>query len=185
MTTIDGIPVTTPARTLLDLAAVCSNTRVEEALGEALCRGLVSIPRLRWRSAALGRRPGVEMVRELLDARAGAGVPQSVFETRMLRALKRAGLPLPEMQHPVLQAHAVLDFAYPEVLVAIETEGYRWHSGRARWDRDLARRNRLTELGWRVIHVTWQQLSEQPESLIASISATLAETTSNRSAGRL
>jgi very-short-patch-repair endonuclease len=103
----------------------------------------------------------------------------------MLRAFKRAGLPLPEMQYPVLQAHAVLDFAYPEVLVAIETEGYRWHSGRARWDRDLARRNRLTELGWRVIHVTWQQLSEQPESLIASISATLAETTSNRSAGRL
>ncbi|MGZ4209619.1 MAG: endonuclease domain-containing protein [Actinomycetota bacterium] len=86
-------------------------------------------------------------------------------------------MPRPEIQYPVRDgAHlvAVVDFAFPSDLVAIEADGYRWHSGRARFQNDRARRNRLTTLGWRVIHVTWQDLLEQPRAVVEVIRRTLA-----------
>jgi very-short-patch-repair endonuclease len=177
VTRVDGIPVTTPARTLIDIASVCDEEVVEEALDDALRRGLVSIPRLRWRLDQMGRRPGVVMMRALLDARAGSSVPQSVFETRLLRALRRAGLPEPVAQHEIRRGGrlvAVVDFAYPRERLAIEADGYRWHSGRAQWEHDRSRRNDLTLLGWRVVHVTWPDLSRREQAVIESVQEALS-----------
>ncbi|MGZ4208226.1 MAG: hypothetical protein ACXVQ6_10080, partial [Actinomycetota bacterium] len=97
LTAVDGIPVTTPARTLIDIASVSPRDVVEEALDDALRRGLVSISRVRWRLDALGGgRCGVAFMRALLDDRdPAASVPQSGFERRLLRILKRAGFPDP------------------------------------------------------------------------------------------
>jgi hypothetical protein len=177
-TAINGIPVTTTARTLIDIATVSPREAVEEALDDALRRRMVSLARLRWRFEEIGRkgRPGVAMMRALLDARMTAAVPQSVFETRLLRTIERSGLPRPVLQYPVRDGSrlvAVVDFAFPTELIAIEADGYRWHSGRARWEHDLKRRNRMTALGWRVIHVTWTELLQQPQSVIDSISGAL------------
>lgn len=175
VTTVEGIPVTTVARTLMDIASVAPRDTVEEALDDALRRGLVTMPRLRWRLSELGRsgRPGTAVIRSLIDARdPRSSVPQSVFETRLLRVLKEAGLPRPILQHEVRDGRrvvAVVDFAFPAIRVAIEAEGYRWHSGRARWERDLARRNALTSLGWRVVHVTWTELTANREDMIGRI----------------
>jgi very-short-patch-repair endonuclease len=55
---------------------------------------------------------------------------------------------------------ARVDFAVPAARLAIEADSYRWHSGRKNWQEDLARRNALTSLGWRVIHVTWGDLDD-------------------------
>jgi very-short-patch-repair endonuclease/predicted transcriptional regulator of viral defense system len=173
VTSVDAIPVTTPARTLIDLAAVVSKEVVEEALDDALRRGLTSISRLRWRVTEAGRRPGVVVIRALIDARMDASeTPQSVLETRLMRLIKRARLPAPTCQHEVRERGrllAVVDFAYPQCRVAIEADGYRWHSGRARWERDLARRNRLTSQGWRVIHVTPNDLEHHPQEITRTI----------------
>ena len=173
VTTIDGIPVTTPARTLIDLASVAPKDLVEEALDDALRRGLVSLGRLRRAMSNMGRgRAGAAVMRALLDARDGSPTPESVFETRLLRALKKSGLPTPVVQHRVLNGGrlvAVVDFAYPEARLAIEADGYRWRSGRTRWDRDRERRNRLTLLGWLVIHVTWTDLTRRQAAVIESI----------------
>ncbi len=169
---LDGIPVTTPTRTLIDLAAVAPPGAVEEALDDALRRGLTSIPRLAWRLDRLGRRPGAGPMRTLMRARRAGSVPQSVFETRLLRVMRRAGLPAPERQHVVMRGGrvvAVLDFAYPELRLAIEADGYAWHSGRSRWEHDRARLNELTLLGWRVIHVTWSELENDPAGVIDRI----------------
>jgi very-short-patch-repair endonuclease len=171
---VAAIPVTTPARTLIDLASVAPAHAVEEALDDALRSKLVSVPRLRWRLAELGRRgrPGVRLIRELVDARgSSAQVPQSVFETRMLRVLSAAGV-RPIVQHEVRSQGrlvAVVDFAFPDQRLAIEADGFRWHSGRSRWESDRARRNELTLLGWRVIHVTWNELSNDPGTVVGSI----------------
>jgi very-short-patch-repair endonuclease len=180
VTVVEGLPVTTPARTLLDLASVAPRDKVEEALDDALHRGIVTIAGLRRRLAAVARpgRPGIATMRALLEARdPAAAVPESVFERRLLRALRAAGLPTPVLQHEIRDGGrlvAVVDFAYPEAKLAIEADGYRWHSGRARWDHDRARRNRLTLLGWRVIHVTWTDLSNRPQHVIAAIRDVLA-----------
>jgi very-short-patch-repair endonuclease len=180
VTELDGIPVTTPARTLVDCAAVLDPAALEEALDDALRRGLVSLPRLRWRVRCLARRgrPGVAALRALLEARgAGEAVPESVLETRMARLLRGRGLPPPCRQHPVRdrgRVVAVLDFAYPEARLAVEVDGRRYHSGRLRWQRDLARGNVLTALGWRVLHVTAEDLRLRSEQVVATVAAALA-----------
>jgi hypothetical protein len=104
LTMLDGIPVTSPARTLIDLTAVASRESVEEALDDALRRGLVSVARLRWRLNELrgsGRR-GIATIRDLIEARGGGEpVPKSVFETRLVRHLRAAGLPASVRQHEI------------------------------------------------------------------------------------
>lgn len=122
-------------------------------------------------------RPGIVAIRSLLDARdPSSAVPRSVFETRLLRVLKAAGLPTPTLQHQVRDDRrvvAIVDFAFPAARLAIEADGYRWHSGRARWEHDLARRNTLTSLGWRVLHMTWTDLTTNPTAMIHRIETAL------------
>lgn len=177
---VEEIPVTAVARTLIDIAAIAAPDILEEAMDDALRRGLVSLPRLRWRLSELGRsgRPGIVVMRALLAAReSSSAVPGSVFETRLLRILLEAGIPKPTLQHPIRDGRrtvAVVDFAFPAAQLAIEADGYRWHSGRARWEHDLARRNILTSLGWRVVHITWTDLTSNSPEMINRIRRVLA-----------
>jgi very-short-patch-repair endonuclease len=166
-------------RTLIDIASVAARDEVEEALDDALRRGIVSISRLRWRLDGLGGgRTGVGKMRALIDARdPSTAIPESVLERKVLRMLRGAGLPQPLLQHQIRKGGrlvAVVDFAYPELRLAIEADGYRWHSGRARWKRDRRRGNNLTLLGWRVIHVTWDNLLDRSDAVVDLIRRVLA-----------
>jgi hypothetical protein len=169
VTVVDAIPVTTATRTLIDLAAVVPADLFEEALDDALRRRLTTVPHLQRRINQLGTRgrPGLAVFRRLIAARAETGIIlESPLETRFLRLLRRVGLPMPACQFEIRDRGrlvARVDFAYPEIRLAVEVDGYRWHSGRASWERDLARRNALTSLGWRVIHVTYGDIRDRPE----------------------
>ncbi len=175
VTMVEAIPVTTPTRTLIDLAAVISEDQLAEAVDDALRRGLTTISRLRRGMERLGSRRGSAGLSRVLNARAPVEpIPQSVLETRFLRLVERANLPGVERQYRVRdrgRSIGVVDFAYPELRIAIEIDGYRWHSGRAPWERDLARRNLLTALGWSVIHITSTDLEQRPNHVIELISA--------------
>ncbi|TML78260.1 MAG: DUF559 domain-containing protein [Actinobacteria bacterium] len=179
VTRVDGIPVTTVARTLVDIAGDVRIEALEEALDDALRRRLTSIRQL-WRClerVGTSGRTGTARLRGLLAARDGPGtVPQSVFETRLLRAIHAAKLPRPELQFPVEtgMGRALLDFAYPNQRVAIEADGFRWHSSRLRWDHDRERRNALSVLRWKIIHATWSQLRDRPDEIVAAVRALLA-----------
>jgi uncharacterized protein DUF559 len=181
VTVLHGMPVTAPARTLIDIASVSPRDLVEEALDDALRRKLVSLPRCRWRLDELGRngRPGIAAFRALLVARdSSSAVADSVLETRLLKIFRESDLPEPVLQHPVHDGRrlvAIVDFAFPSAREAIEAEGYRWHSGRLRWEHDLARRNLLTALGWRVVHVTWSDISSNRGELIQRIEKVMSE----------
>jgi very-short-patch-repair endonuclease len=172
-TTLYGIPVTTAMRTLIDIAGCAPADVVEEALDDALRRKLVTVARFQRRLREDGGpgRSGTALLRDLVDARAGvARGPESTLETRLLRVLRAAGLP-PVVQHRVGRYR--VDFAYPGARVAVEADGFRWHSTRQQWDHDRARRNALTAMGWTVIHVTWEQLHQRPDEVIDSIRETL------------
>jgi very-short-patch-repair endonuclease len=175
ITILDAIRVTSCTRTLIDLAAVVPAETVEEALDDALRRRLTNLPRLGRRIEAMGRkgRPGIAVLRGFIQTRAESGtIPESVIETKLLRLLRRTSSPQPECQFEVRERGRFLarvDFAYPDIRLAIEVDGYRWHSGRARWEHDLRRRNDLTARGWRVIHVTWSDLEARPDDTIRII----------------
>jgi len=164
---LDAIPVATAARTLIDLATCVGADVLEEALDDALRRELVSLRFLRRRAEQLGART---VLKHLLDARAGVKRgPESRLETKVLRALRAAGLPKPAVQHRIGRYR--VDFAYVDARVAIECDGYRYHSGRRAFDDDRARQNALTAMGWRVLRVTWPQLRDRPEEVIGAILA--------------
>jgi very-short-patch-repair endonuclease len=144
------------------------------ALDDALRRRLVTVAQLRRRLGRAGGRgrSGTALLRDFVDARAGlTRAPESGLETRLLRVLRAAGLPRPAVQHRI--GNYRVDFAYPGARVAIEADGFRWHSTRQQWDRDRARRNALTAMGWTVLHVTSTQLREQPEEVVNTIRTTL------------
>lgn len=83
------------------------------------------------------------MLRELVEARTESAIPESVFETRLLRVMRRAGLPVPVVQHEIRSKGRLVaraDFAFPAHRLAIEADGYRWHASRRRWEHDLKRK---------------------------------------------
>ena len=163
ITTIDGIPVTKPARTLLDLATVEPEEVVERCLDDALRRRLVSLPFLeRWLAdPRRERHRGTSILRRLVEARATIGTTDSPLETHVLRLLREEGLPIPMLQYEVRDGArfvARVDFAYPDERVAIEADGFRYHDDRRGFDDERARGNDLEALGWRVLRVTSQHL---------------------------
>lgn len=109
--------------------------------------------------------------RLMADPQAAAGSMMSELERRLFRLLKASNLPLPVTQFRVDldSGPRFLDFAYPDRMVAIETDGYVWHGGRSRWKKDLARSNQLISQGWRVAHVTWDDLAQNPQEVIRLI----------------
>ena len=89
----------------------------------------------------------------------------------MRRLLSRAGLPEPVPQHEIRhrgRLAARVDLAYPDLRIAVEFDSERWHGGRRRREADLDRRNRLTELGWEMVHVGWSELEAGAPRAIAT-----------------
>jgi uncharacterized protein DUF559/transcriptional regulator with AbiEi antitoxin domain of type IV toxin-antitoxin system len=179
ITTIDGIPVTKPARTLLDLATVEPGAVVARCLDEALRRRLVSLPFLdRWLDdAGRKRHRGHRMLRKLVDERATIGVTESELETSLLPLIKEAGLPLPMLQYEVWDGERLVgrvDFAYPDERVAIEADGFQFHDRRDSFDSERARGNALEALGWRVLRITSKHIEEYPNEVADWIARALA-----------
>jgi very-short-patch-repair endonuclease len=161
LTAIDDIKVTTPARTLVDVAAVLHPTVLETTVDEALRRSLVDFATLWCRLEGLAKpgRRGIRPLRRVLAKRhPSADLAESEREAMLLRALRDAGLPAPVPQFEIHDdggtVVARVDAAYPWARLAIEYDSYLHHGGRAKHVSDLARRNALTALGWRIVHVT-------------------------------
>jgi very-short-patch-repair endonuclease len=179
VTTRGIVPVTNVARTLIDLGGVVSADELEAALDHSLRSGLTSLARLTQRLGELGGkgRPGSGIVRQLLAERRGQAPTESVVEARLSTVLRAAGLPAPTRQLVVRDGDrfvARVDFAYPKARVIIEVDGYRYHSGRSAWQRDIERNNALLALGWSVMHVTWEQIRRRPERVVSQLRTLLA-----------
>jgi very-short-patch-repair endonuclease len=134
-TTWRGIPVTTVARTLVDLAAVLSADDLARACHEAGVR-YETTPRDV--EAVLARRPrtkGAGRLREVL--RGEVRVTLSKLERRFLERLREAGLPLPQTNRPA--GGRRVDCRWPEHRLTVELDGYRYHSSRHAWEIDRRR----------------------------------------------
>ena len=180
VTKLGCIPITSPVRTLIDLAGSTEVAALEDALDDALRRSLVTIASMRRRlerTANNGRR-GLVVLRDLVDARAGRPASGSGFENRVLRLLRAAQLPEPVVQHQVYDAQGVfvgrVDFAYPHLRLAIEVDGDAWHTSRKARDHDIERQNKLEALGWHVLRIRWTQVEKDPDGVVGMVWRCLA-----------
>ncbi|KAA0235402.1 MAG: hypothetical protein JJLCMIEE_01771 [Acidimicrobiales bacterium] len=173
ITVVEGVPVTTVARTLIDLGAVTHPDRVEESIDSALRDELTSLPLLSWRRENLSRqgRNGVGVIRPLIYERQGVPV-DSRYERRLIRACVKAGLPAPVPQYEVRDGGILVakaDLAWPAHRIIAEVDGHRGHATRKEREHDSLRENRLKELGWVVYRFTTDQVWTHLPTCVATL----------------
>jgi very-short-patch-repair endonuclease len=159
------IPVTTPARTLLDIAADLDSSILEGALARAHHRRLATSQAIQTLVARYPGRPGTPALKVILDSPQPARFTRSDSERRLLAALRRAELPEPEVNAPL--AGYEIDFLWPSQRVVVEVDGHQFHSARPDRKRDLARDARLTEWGYTVLRLDADFRVERAVALIA------------------
>ena len=175
------IPVTNPLRTMVDLAAVLKPGAVEDALDAGLrWPSLFSVRAVEATLHELAGkgRGGTGVLKTILEERVfGKAVSDSDLEKRMGKLLRRASLP-PAVFHYVVNTPAgvflaEVDFAYPEVKLVIEVDGFDAHGTPRAMAKDFVRQNGLVPYKWHVLRFTWRQVTEEPEMVAGVIRRTL------------
>jgi len=165
-----GIPVTSPARTLVDLAAVVSDKLLRTAVRRALARRLVSIRQLVATRRRLGPRRGAASLDRVL---ATAAPTRSELEDVVLDLIVDAEFVRPDVNRPLLLAgkRVVPDFRWPEQRVVVEADSRRWHDNPIARADDAKRQGLLEAHGERILRVTWKQAISRPTQTVARIEA--------------
>ncbi|HSS05398.1 MAG TPA: DUF559 domain-containing protein [Solirubrobacterales bacterium] len=173
---VDGIPVTTVPRTVLDLAAVVSRRQLERAFSEVEVQGLtdrLSIPDLLGRYP---RRRGSAALRALLDDEVVArGVTKNDLEERFAALLDSCGLPRPRLNADVAVGGRFfsVDCLWRSERLIVELDGRAVHRTAKAFESDRERDRLLMVGGWRVLRVTWRQLRDDGAGIAADLSAAL------------
>jgi len=166
-TVLDAIPVTTPMRTLFDLAATVRERRMEDLIAQADRLALFDLRELR---ALLSRHPtraGAPRLRALLDRLEGVGAAhtRSAAEVALLQLCDDHGLPAP-VANAMLLGHEV-DFHWPGTTLVVEIDGYQFHRTPSAFAADRARDQALTIAGFTVARFTPGQIGGSGERLRA------------------
>ena len=154
----DAIPITTPARTLLDVAAFLRPRTVEDLIAQADRLGLFDLVAVRRVLTAHPRQHGAPSLRQTLDRITGTGVAQtrSALEIAMLQLCDDFDLQPPLTN--VALAGFIVDFHWPGTNLVVETDGYAYHSMPSAFEADRERDQILTLAGYRVARFTYDQV---------------------------
>jgi predicted transcriptional regulator of viral defense system len=164
---LDGIRTTTVARTLLDLASVLAPRQLERALDQAEILRVFDLTALTDQRRRNLRHPGSRPLRLTLDRHLPGTTPTaSELEERMLALTDALGLPRAEINAyvdpgdggPIIRP----DCVWRVHRLAVEVDGARTHLTRHAFETDRHRDQRLVAAGWRVIRITWRQLTHDP-----------------------
>lgn len=170
-----GLALTTPARTILDLASGLDPYALERALSRALRRELFTCDDVRSILLRHPRRRGCRSLRDLLDDTSGPALTRSEAEARLLALLRKAGVPRPRSNAVVWGLE--VDFLWPDHNVVVEVDGFAFHSHRSAFENDRERDLILAGEGLTVIRVTWRQIHDQPYRLVARLCMALGART--------
>ena len=174
---IGAITLTSPARTLIDLAGVLDDEDLTAVVEDAIHRGLTTAPAIHRRLEVLGSkgRSGSTRLRAILEERGNQRAAASRLEVKIWRVLRANGL-TPVRQHPVRCGDTTywLDSAFPQWRVAVEGFGDKFHRGARNRKRELHRLADLAGVRWTVIPVTWEDITDTPDDVVARIVSTLA-----------
>jgi len=171
-----GVPATSPARTVLDVAGSASARRAEQALAAALRLG----PSIPGDLAALLARhrnhPGSPVLRRLLELSAAGVSPiflRSEAEEAFLRLLRRAKLSLPAANETILGFE--VDFVWQQLGLVVEIDGRAFHDRPDAFASDRRRDRALAAAGYQVLRFTWEQVKYEGEATVAAVAATAAQ----------
>ena len=148
--TRSSLPLTAPDRTVLDLRGRMSATAFERLVAEGIAMRLVS--------------------RGLLGE--DAQVTRSEAERALLRLVKKAGIEHPQTNQRVA-GHEV-DAVWRDHGVIAEVDGFAFHGHRLAFERDRRKDRALLREGWTVLRITWRQLRDEPEAVVADLAGTLS-----------
>jgi hypothetical protein len=169
VTVHEGIPVTTVARTLLDLADTLQDQALKRTIDEAEYQRLLDMTPL---IAVVQGNPGRRGAKVLELARAAPELTRSELEQRFLELVTRRGLP-----RPLLGARVEgyeIDFLWPADKVIVEVDGFAAHGTRSAFERDRIRDRRLLRAGYRTIRPTDRTLRYDEDAIAADLEALLS-----------
>jgi very-short-patch-repair endonuclease len=164
-----GIAVTSPARTLVDLAATFPYSPLRRTVRRAQAQYLVNPGQIMNVIERLGRRPGVSRLRRIVAT--GPAPTRSELEDVVLDLILRGGLVHPRVNVPlVLDGRRVIpDFRWPQQDLIVEADGAQWHGGEIARADDAERQALLEAHGQRVLRVTWRQAVLSPGQTLARL----------------
>jgi very-short-patch-repair endonuclease len=175
-----GIPCTTVARTLVDLAGVLGIDKLREAVEMAATRRALDIAAVE-AALANGKRRGAPALRTVLKEwrpvaeTARHSTVRSLFEAKLLPLVATAGLPIPQVNARVHTAQRVLevDLLWPDHRFAVEADSRRHHAIEVAFERDRRRDRELLAAGYGVLRVTWREAEREPTAVLAAIRSEL------------
>lgn len=159
-----GLPVSSPARVLLELAGTVSSDELEYPFDEAIARPLVTVAEVEQVLARHSGGRGTARLRALIEQSRDEGFTRSWGERRLRTLLRKAGIPQPETNVRIGSYRP--DFAWRTERLIVEFDGYDTHGTRRMFESDRSRDAALAALGWLVIRFTWRQLRYQPELIL-------------------
>lgn len=164
-----GLPVTSPARTILDVAPTLTDRDVERILDEGLfALRIVTLAEVRGVIARAGKHPGRGRLRRVALKHRHSTRTDSPPEERLLQLIRAAALPEPRLQAPALGYR--LDFFWPHLRLAVEVDAYGTHGSRSRFEADRRRDARLlTEEGIVVVRLTEAAIDHRPFEAVALV----------------
>jgi very-short-patch-repair endonuclease len=153
----DGIPITAPARTLVDLASVLDQRALRRAVRQAQSLGLVDHRGLADAMNRLRPRRGIVKLARVLAA--GPAPTRSELEDVVLDLLLRGGFERPDVNVPLFlgRRRVIPDFRWPAQRLVVEADGAAWHDDKLAREDDAERQALLEAHGERVLRVTWRQ----------------------------
>jgi very-short-patch-repair endonuclease len=168
LATCREIPCTAPARTILDLATVLDNRRLERAIDEADRLRLIVADDLIELLRRHRGHPGARPLRGLLARhRVGSTLTRSELEERFLALCKQRHLPQPEVNVPLLDY--VVDFLWRDAKLVVEVDGHASHRTPRAFQADRDRDGRLAVAGYRVVRFTWFDVTRRPAVVVDRI----------------
>ena len=171
----EGVRLTDPVRTVVDLGLVVPPGLVGAALRRGISKRLVSLAEARHIRERLGRRGrnGTGILGEVIDIHVLAGErAESELEVRFLQLRSRHDLAELTLQYEVWEMGRCLarvDAAVPRLRLAVEVDGFEHHSTPEEFQRDRSRQNELVALGWTVLRFTWSDVVHHPEKVARQI----------------
>lgn len=180
----EGLTLTDPIRTVIDLGLVTPLWTVHQAISRGLSTKLFRLADVSGLRDALGRpgRNGTGIVRHILDGNLIAfGREESELERRFGALARRHGLPPLAVQHQVWALGrfvARIDAAYPDLKLGIEVDGFEHHASPEAFQHDRTRQNRLVALGWTVLRFTWNDVVHNPAMVASTIRQAIDRLTS-------